>query len=71
MARGKIKTENSKDRRKIFKLLEILCKNEIYVTRIIVINYEFIILTENDNGLDKAFNNITDKKLRANRSILN
>lgn len=83
MARVKIKVTNSKDPRKKAKLLEILSTNNIYITKIIPINDGFIILTENDNELDKIFNNKTDQELnkngyapiippqlRANRSIL-
>lgn len=63
MARVKIKSLNSKDQRRKAKRLEILSKNDKYVTRILPINDGFIIVTINKTELDKIFNNITDKEL--------
>lgn len=64
MARIKIKATNSKDPGRKHKLLEILASNEIYVTRIIPKPDAFIIPTNNDNEMDKIFNNKTDKQLK-------
>lgn len=66
MARVKIKSSNPKDPRRKTKLLEILSTNDIYVTRLIPTNDGFIILTSNENELDKIFNNTTDKQLERN-----
>lgn len=83
MARVKIKTANSKTQERKNKLLEILSSNNIYVTKIIPVNDGFIILTNDDNELDKLFNNKTNvelenqefnplipPQLQANRSII-
>lgn len=83
MARLKIKTANAKDQGRKEELLNILSTNDIYVTRIIQANDGFVILTQNEDEMDKIFNNIIDKELqkknftpimppqlKANRSIL-
>lgn len=62
MARLKIKSPNAKDPKRR-ELLEILSLNDIYVARIIPTNDGFVILTHNDEELDKIFNNTTDKQL--------
>lgn len=66
MARLKIKTHDAKDPSKKTELLSILSWNEIYVTRIISTNDGFIILTYNEEELDKIFNNTVDKQLQDN-----
>lgn len=83
MARVKIKTTNNKSHQRKRDLLEILARNDIYVTRIIPSNDGFIILTNDNSELDKVFNGTTDKtlmekeftpiippQLKANRAVL-
>lgn len=55
---------------KDIKLLEILSRNEIYVTRIIPNQDVFIRLTNSDNELDKISNNKTKKQLNKNQYFL-
>lgn len=82
MAKVKIKTNNINEGRKL-KLLEILSKKDIYVTKIIEANDGYVIITAGDTDLDNIFNNDTDQELlkenytplippelKANRSVL-
>ena len=66
MARVKIKSENSKEHRRKQKLLEILSTNEIYVTKIIDNRDGFVIITSNEQELDKILNGTTDQILEDN-----
>lgn len=66
MARVKIKSQNPKDPRRRTKILEILSCNDVYVTRLIPVNDGFVIITSNNNEMDKIFNKETDKQLQEN-----
>lgn len=83
MARLKIKSANARDPNKKTELLGILSSNEVYATRIITANDGFVILTYNDEELDKVFKSntlkqlqeknyspVTPPQLKASRSIL-
>lgn len=83
MAKVKIKSSNSKDPRIKNSLLEILSRNDIYATRLISIPDGFVVLTWNEQDLDKIFNSTTNVQLeeegltpiiplelKANRSVI-
>ena len=55
MARVKIKGKDSRLPSRKQKLLEVLSTNDIYVTKILLVNDGFIIFTLNDDELDKIF----------------
>jgi len=82
MARVKIKYK-SPDRESKLKLLEILCKNQIHVTKIISTIDGFVVLTLNDDEADtifaektkeeldrKGFSPMQPPELRAKKSVL-
>lgn len=62
MAKVKIKTNNINENKKL-KLLEILSKKHIYITKLIQVNDGYVIITAGDTDLDNIFNNDTDKEL--------
>lgn len=63
MARVKIKTSNSKDKRRTTKLLKILSSEDVYLTRLLSVNDGFVALTWSDEHIDKVFSSATEKKL--------
>ena len=83
MPRVKIKTASSKDPRKQQSLLEVLSKNDIFITKLIPLSDGYAVITNNEDDLDRIFNPITlddlikkdlhpliPPELKANRSII-
>lgn len=59
MARVKIKSQNAKDPARRTQLLEALSRSKLYITRIIPTEDGFSTLTNNDEEMDKIFNDAT------------
>lgn len=83
MTRVKIRNPNSKDPNIKQELLEVLSRNEVYISRLIPIADGFVITTSSEADLDQIFNGVTDKiledkgfqpmippELKANRSVI-
>ncbi len=66
MPRIKIKSSDSKDPRKKSGLLAILSNNDIYVTKLIPVSDGYVIITSNDEDLDKVFQQKTTSELNEN-----
>ncbi|MPC48298.1 hypothetical protein E2C01_042066 [Portunus trituberculatus] len=65
MARVKIKTNNNKDPRRKFALLNILSSNDIYPTNIIIVQDGFVIISS-DEEQEKIFQDSTKQELLQN-----
>ena len=66
MARIKIKCRNPNDREKKLKLIEILCKKDIEISRIFSTNDGFAVLTLNEQHADNIFATDTKNELTEN-----
>ena len=66
MARIKIKCRNPSDRGKKLKLIEILCKKDIEISRIFTTNDGFAVLTLNEQHADNIFATDTKNELTGN-----
>lgn len=65
MARLKIKSDNSRDPNRKSVLLELLCNEDIYITKLIPVNDGFIVITI-DEDQDKIFQEEVKNKLNEN-----
>lgn len=63
MRKNGIKSNARDDTRKLV-LLEILTKNDVYITQLIETNDGYVVLTSDEADLDEIFNNSTDNELR-------
>ena len=83
MPRVKIKTSDSKDPRKKNSPLESLSKNDIFITKLIALPDGFVVITSDEQDLERIFNPATIKdlsskdlhplippELKANRSVI-
>lgn len=66
MPRVKIKANNPKDPRQKNDLLETLAHHDIYITKMIPLSDGFVVITSNDQELDKLFKPSTTEDLEKN-----
>ena len=63
MTRIKIKCSGSSDRGRKLKLLEILCRNDVHITRIFTAHDGFAVLAINEDHGDKIFSRVVKSTL--------
>ena len=66
MARVKIKSKDTPSKERKLKLLEILCSNEVQVTKVFTTTDEFAILLLNEDNADTIFTKKVKSELAAN-----
>ena len=66
MPRVKIRSDNNKDPRRKSALLNILSRHDVFITKLIIINDGYVVITSNEQDMDNIFHESTSKDLQDN-----